>query len=446
VVLSGAANPIDLLPWLEKLFVATTYPALSLTDPRNSNYSSTNPWGQLLPTALATTSPNMCAGLIPGVNSGNPGVVGNFAYPGLFDMHCGLDGYDTHSPFRDPITGQLRDVVSLTVRNNGTTDPNNGSLWNFGLYAGYRDGFVNGPGQWGSYVSNYDLSFPQGDAYGNGSLAYTDVPPPVAGANDQTAIAVYVLKNANVLAPPCGGTSAIAGCSPTVAVVSGGPAGIDGPITRIEMVTMVIKSISDEQGITDYLNATGGCGNSFADVTPGCNNGQSGGTVTNGSGTLTGGASGFSGGWRYSEYAYRRGLTRGCSNTDDVTRRFCPNDQLQRYQAAAFIIRAKMNNVFPTSLNGCPTQLSACFGGQGDNFGLFFQNPLPFSDVPNPTDQNSPEWAAYTNKMFELRITNGTTVPTFAANGTVATPGTFGPFQQLTRRMVMAFVARAFFY
>ena len=136
----------------------------------------------------------------------------------------------------------------------------------------------------------------------------------------------------------------------------------------------------------------------------------------------------FNGGWRYAEYAYRRGLTKGCAGTDDVSRKFCPNDILQRYQAAAFIIRAKMNNVFPTVLSGCPASSPAC-ADIGDNFGLFFGNNSYFTDVDPATSPYFP----YISKMREMRIANGTSSTKFSPDDT------------LTRGQIAVFMVRAFF-
>lgn len=213
--------------------------------------------------------------------------------------------------------------------------------------------------------------------------------------------------------------------------------GPDKPVSRLEMAALVVKSLSDEQGVTDYLNATGGCPNSFSDITPpDCDANQ----VTNTTGGLSYDAGRtFAGGWRYAEYAYRRGLTKGCGGTVDVSRKFCPNDPLQRYEAATFIIRAKMSNVFPTVVNGCPGDIPLCGAGR-DNFGLFVPiNPF-FDDIP-VTDPNF----SYIQKMYELRITNGVIVPVYSPDSHTFTGGTFGPNDQATRREVAAFVARAFF-
>ena len=80
----------------------------------------------------------------------------------------------------------------------------------------------------------------------------------------------------------------------------------------------------------------------------------------------------------YIEVMYRRGYTKGCGTTSDARRKYCPSDLLTRGQMAVFLIRAKMNNVFPTSLSGIPLAVNAgpraapsAAAAYGDNFGLF---------------------------------------------------------------------------
>jgi len=90
---------------------------------------------------------------------------------------------------------------------------------------------------------------------------------------------------------------------------------------------------------------------------------------------------------------------------------------------AVFLIRAKMNNVFPTSLSGVPAS-----SPYGDNFGLFQQSPSYFTDT-----NSSQDFYIYIQKMRELRITNGT--------GATA----YSPNNPLTRQEIATFVVRAFF-
>ena len=77
-----------------------------------------------------------------------PNIIGGTAtttvgYAGLYDMRCGQDVFDNQQNFRNPITGQIVTTIPGTplkavtpaLRGGSSTDPNNGSLWNFGLYA-----------------------------------------------------------------------------------------------------------------------------------------------------------------------------------------------------------------------------------------------------------------------------------------------------------------------
>ena len=72
---------------------------------------------------------------------------------------------------------------------------------------------------------------------------------------------------------------------------------------------------------------------------------------------------------------------------------------------AVFLIRAKMSNVYPSVISGCPTpQAPACPGVPGgDNFGLTVGTNQYFTDV-GPSNA----FFVYIQKMYELRITNGT--------------------------------------
>ena len=111
---------------------------------------------------------------------------------------------------------------------------------------------------------------------------------------------------------------------------------------------------------------------------------------------------------------------------------------------AVFLIRAKLNNVFPTVLSGCPVTpaggVSAC-GLNGDNFGLFVPTQTYFTDNPVPSAAN-PATAIYPyiQKITELRISNGFTLGP-AGNGL---NGIYGPDDPLTREQIAVFVIRAF--
>jgi hypothetical protein len=93
---------------------------------------------------------------------------------------------------------------------------------------------------------------------------------------------------------------------------------------------------------------------------------------------------------------------------------------------AVFLIRAKMNNVFPTSLSGLPTA-----SPYGDNFKLFLPAGQYFADVPNTGA--TADYYIYVQKMRELRITNGT-------SGTA-----YSPTNPLMREEIATFIVRAFF-
>jgi hypothetical protein len=88
--------------------------------------------------------------------------------------------------------------------------------------------------------------------------------------------------------------------------------GSDTTLTRGGLAQLTVLSQLTEQGITAYLNSTGGIFCSFADVS----------CPPVGSGTVTD-STGVSGGWRYIETLYRLGYTAGCFEVD-AQRRFCP--------------------------------------------------------------------------------------------------------------------------
>jgi hypothetical protein len=138
------------------------------------------------------------------------------------------------------------------------------------------------------------LFFPLTDPYGNGNHVFDDVPP-------ASSVFPFVqMAHSNGLAVP----------DLSIGSNSFGP---DMPVTQSEM----------SRGFTS----------NFSDVSPSDTN------------------------FRYIETMYRRGYTKGCQPAADNSRQFCPGDIVTRGQAAAFIIRAKLSNVFPSSLNGCPLSL-----------------------------------------------------------------------------------------
>ena len=134
----------------------------------------------------------------------------------------------------------------------------------------------------------------------------------------------------------------------------------------------------------------------------------------------------------------RKKITTGCFVNDAIAN-FCPTDFLTRGQMAVFLIRAKMSNVYPSVISGCPTpQAPACPGVPGgDNFGLTVGTNPYFIDATSTTPITG-SFFLYIQKMYELRITNG-----IVAVG----PGipAYGADQKLTRGQLMVFITRAFF-
>jgi len=414
VIQYGAVSPINVQPFLEKLFVGTTYPPLAPTDARTAAYGYTG---------ISAAALQACTGLEPSTTTNNR------AYPGLFDIRCGEDAYDTAQAYRHPVSGAFtpgdfqvgfaadfpNQIVPYGIRGGAATDPNNLGLWLYGSYAKGRLASVPGFGQWGTYVAHYPLTFPIRDPYNNRLGGYTDVQP---GHPFYTFI--QIAKQTEIQP----GSRAEATFN------------VNGLVTRAEMARWTIRAQMDEPAITNYLNATGGIYCSFADVScPG-----SSGTVTDTTGNQT------AGDWRYIEAMYRRGYTKGCDTTNDGQRRFCPTRNLSRGEMAVFVIRAKMNSVFPTVTSGAFTTstCSPTLGNPsqptlvtqvGDQFGLFVGCTSYFSDVPN----NHP-YFAFIQKLRELRVTNGRTLPAVGA-----TQGTYDPDGTLTRGELMTFLVRAFF-
>jgi hypothetical protein len=216
-------------------------------------------------------------------------------------------------------------------------------------------------------------------------------------------------------------------------------------VTRAEMAMWVIRSQMDDAMVINFLNATGGLPNinglgatSFADnpsipQVAGCpiatNPPQGGGTQFCSQQTIA----------NYIEAMYRRGYTKGCSTTNDGRRNYCPADFVTRGQMSIFLIRAKMANVYPTSLSGVPvtTGPGPSGSGIGDAFGFFTPAQAYFTDC-TPTGCGTSAGAGangpylFVQKMRELRITNGTT------------GSTFSPDAILTREQIATFVVRAF--
>ena len=405
VVQYGSISPINIQPYLEKLFVGTTYPPLSPTDARTFSYGLIS--GQAL---------QACKGQEPSVTSNNT------AYPGLFDIRCGEDAYDTAQAYRNPITGAFtpgdfqvkaqpdgypNQIVPFGIRGGAATDPNRLGMWLYGAYAKGRLASIPGYGQWGTYVAYYDMTFPTRDPYNNLILSYSDVQP-----GHPYYIYIQTAKQTEI--QPGSRTATTFG--------------VNDPVTRAEMARWVVRAQMDEPAITAYLNSTGGLFCSFADVScPGA-------TGANVSDTT-----GVSGDWRYIETMYRRGYTKGCDSSNDGQRRFCPTRTLTRGEMSVFIIRAKMNSVFPTVTSGAFTTTSCQPPGTqvaqvGDQFGLFVGCSPYFSDVAA-----THPYFAFIQKMRELRVSNGTSLATATALGT------YTPEATLSRGELMTFIIRAFF-
>jgi hypothetical protein len=342
-------------------------------------------------------------------------------------------------------------IIPFSARGGASTDPNDGSLWNYGEFAKNRLSTIPGPGQWGTSVANYALSFPATDAYGNDNTYFQDVQP-VGSPNSGFFTWIQLAKNLNLAVPSATGPCTINNGLPPVltppapgTLPNPSPSNLGCPyfgpdtiVTRAEMAYWVVKAQMDEAQVTNYLCATGGdpsglspqcsgglVASSFADL------GAGGGAILNPflgavpSLNIAGVTNAQL--MRYIEVMVRRGYTKGCTNTTDPQFAYCPNQPVTRAQMAVFLIRAKMNNVFPTTLSGIP--LAAPYG---DNFGTFLPPTPYFSDVL----QNDPvfgQYYIYIQKMRELRITNGT--------GGV----TYSPGNNLTRKEIATFVVRAFF-
>jgi hypothetical protein len=418
VVQYGSISPINVGPFLEKLFVGTTYPALSPSDTRIQNYGN----------AISAAALLACTGQEPSVNSNGR------SFPGLFDMRCGEDAYDRRTDLRHPISGaftygdfevrlqpagfgsdaQRSFLVPFGTRSGASTDVNNLGMWVYGAYARGRLASIAGAGQWGTYVSFYPLTFPVRDPYNNLILSYADVQPghvfyPYVQIAKQTEI-----DPGSRLAGPT------ENFNPDEAVLRG------------VMAKWVVRAQMDEAAISAYLTSTGGAFCSFADA---CGVAV-GADFTSASGvTATGAAPNY---WRYVETMYRRGYTKGCADTNDGQRRFCPGSNLSRGEMAVFIIRAKTNSVFPTATSGAFTTVSCQPGGTnvanvGDQFGLFVGcngESQYFADVPN-----THIYYAFIQKLRELRITNGTDL----------TNRLYSPAGGLTKGQLMTFLVRAFF-
>jgi hypothetical protein len=500
----GVGNPINGLPFLEKLFTGTTYPPLAGLPDTTYNSAPAGTPAALLndfvggdprsrvtfgSVGSASTQLGQAANCYSSALS--PTVAGApLSWVSLFDTRCGQDVYDFNPVIRDPRSGALAATYALAFRGGEALDPNDGSLWNFGAYAQKRDAGLANNAHFGTFAANYKLSFPTTDAYGNATIIFPDI----LGAPDQTFMQMSVnLGFTPALSAPTGtnltpssscGAAALpsvpavpanTGCIPfggvnaalygTAAGANPIPAGVTPPgnpptpgtfgandfVTRREMAFWIVRAQMDETAITTFLtntaalNGTSGLtGASFADV-----------PVTDV-------------GFRYVEVMARRGYTHGCAASDLATN-YCPDWISSRRDLAAFVIRAKMSNIFGSLVNGCgfgftngttspistlfPPSFTITCGPTGDNFGLFVTGLTYFNPVTENPQVNGNVWYAYIQKLRELRITNGTNLgPNNDGRngayslGTSNGPPPIGDPGGLTRRQLAAFIMRGFFF
>ena len=111
----------------------------------------------------------------------------------------------------------------------------------------------------GSYVSNYDLAFPTTDPYGNTTGLAKDF---ASAATCAFFVPVQIAINQGL-----------------VTLDAGGNVGLNNAVTRAEMAKYVVLGMIDEKAVTNFLQQTGGCTTTFADIPSDCNGGVSGGTV-----------------------------------------------------------------------------------------------------------------------------------------------------------------------
>jgi hypothetical protein len=293
------------------------------------------------------------------------------------------------------------------------------------------------------------MSFAEIDPYGTDSRFFADVCPPDGDASCATPFFIYIQTARQLgLTVYLNSTDGPLG-SPVVGDPAHGQNGVkpnfnpNATVNRAEMASFVVYSQFDETTVSDFLNKTGGdTFSSFADVPFG------GGTVgpsgipgqPGTTGTVTKAQQ------KAIEVMYRRGYTRGCLLTTDGVATFCPLDLTTRGQMGVFIIRAKMNNVHPTVLSGCPsaggTAPFSCTQG-GDKFFLF-QTGNPY--FPGDTPSTHPFYA-YIQKMRELRITNGNGTngggqAIYGSSLALPVPAD----SQLTRGQLATFIVRAFHF
>ncbi|MBK9168968.1 MAG: hypothetical protein IPM24_16065 [Bryobacterales bacterium] len=413
----GQISPINVFPYLEKLFVATTHPPLVqsglATDRRNWDRSSVTP-APLPPVANCFS------------NHTQPGLTSTSAWPSLFDMRCGEDPYESLFTVRDPATGLIRQATPFGIYGDSETDPNDGSLWNFGAYAKRKITTQAATSQWGTVAANYKMDFPLNDPYGN---SYSVTVPSTHPFYNVIRIAGQL----NIM--------------PTSFITNSADA--EEYVTRRNMAELVIRSMMDDAAVQNILNNTpqfgGPTQTSFADVPYSA-----------------------TGDWKYIEVMYRLGITRGCLATSDAVRRFCPDEKTTRREMAIFVVRAKLANVFPSVISGCPVGITngtststnvmwpagvmtSCGSATGDNFHLF-TTTLPYF-VDNPIESSNDAYP-FIQKARELRITIGRNLgPANNARNANYSPGPQISFDRpaahegfLKRGEIIAMMVRAFFF
>ena len=149
-------------------------------------------------------------------------------------------------------------MIQFSTRGGASTDPNDGSLWLFGEFAKNRFSSIPGPGQWGTSVANYPLSFPAVDPYNNDNTYFQDVQPgngfftwiQIAknlGLAQPSATGPCVVNNGGtpLQSPPVSGTTP----TPSPSTLSCPYFGPTATVNRAEMAYWVVRGqMDDPQG------------------------------------------------------------------------------------------------------------------------------------------------------------------------------------------------------